>query len=49
MGETAVLTTACRIASAPTRIIPWATHLFEEPGALDLVAEQVGGWFTAYL
>jgi putative phosphoribosyl transferase len=30
------------------RIIPGAGHLFEEPGALDLVAEEAAGWFTTY-
>ncbi|MET8147583.1 dienelactone hydrolase family protein [Actinoplanes sp. NPDC049668] len=36
---------------APTelRIIPTATHLFEEPGALEQVAEQAGRWFGDYL
>jgi pimeloyl-ACP methyl ester carboxylesterase len=31
------------------RIIPGATHLFEEPGTLDLVAGEAGAWFTTYL
>jgi hypothetical protein len=26
-----------------------ATHLFEEPGALERVAELALGWFTRYL
>jgi pimeloyl-ACP methyl ester carboxylesterase len=30
-------------------IIPRATHLFEEPGALEQVAEQARDWFTAHL
>ncbi|MFJ8883877.1 phosphoribosyltransferase family protein [Streptomyces sp. NPDC102402] len=30
-------------------IVPGATHLFEEPGALDRVAELAQGWFTAHL
>ncbi|MFN0090753.1 MAG: phosphoribosyltransferase family protein [Acidimicrobiales bacterium] len=30
-------------------IIPGATHLFEEPGALGEVARLAGGWFTTYL
>lgn len=30
-------------------IIPGATHLFEEPGALEQVAEQAGKWFQRYL
>jgi putative phosphoribosyl transferase len=31
------------------RIIPAATHLFEEPGALEQVTEQAGDWFGSYL
>jgi putative phosphoribosyl transferase len=30
-------------------IIPGATHLFEEPGALDEVARLTGDWFQRYL
>ena len=30
-------------------VIPGATHLFEEPGTLEQVAEQAGKWFQAYL
>lgn len=30
-------------------IVPGATHLFEEPGALDEVARLAGEWFTKYL
>ncbi|MEV5676301.1 phosphoribosyltransferase family protein [Streptomyces sp. NPDC052179] len=30
-------------------IVPGATHLFEEPGALDTVAELARDWFTAHL
>lgn len=30
-------------------IVPGATHLFEEPGALERVAELAGDWFTAHL
>ena len=30
-------------------IIPGATHLFEEPGTLEQVAEQAGRWFVRYL
>ncbi|MEH0937840.1 dienelactone hydrolase family protein [Micromonospora psammae] len=29
------------------RIVPGATHLFEEPGALDQVADAAAGWFAA--
>jgi len=37
--------------AAPTRlvIVPRATHLFEEPGAIDDVARLAGDWFTEYL
>jgi dienelactone hydrolase len=31
------------------KIIPGATHLFEEPGALDLVADLAGEWFGKHL
>ena len=31
------------------RIIAGATHLFEEPGALDHIAQAAADWFTAYL
>jgi putative phosphoribosyl transferase len=30
-------------------VVPGATHLFEEPGALDRVAALARGWFTQYL
>jgi len=30
-------------------IVPGATHLFEEPGRLEEVAELALGWFTTYL
>ena len=30
-------------------VVPGASHLFEEPGALDLVAELAAGWFSKYL
>lgn len=30
-------------------IVPGATHLFEEPGALDLVAELARDWFLEHL
>ena len=30
-------------------VIPGATHLFEEPGALDTVAEMACQWFTHHL
>ncbi|RPI52905.1 MAG: hydrolase [Acidobacteria bacterium] len=30
-------------------IVPGATHLFEEPGTLERVAELAGSWFARYL
>jgi putative phosphoribosyl transferase len=30
-------------------IVPGATHLFEEPGTLETVAELAAGWFTRHL
>jgi putative phosphoribosyl transferase len=30
-------------------VVPGATHLFEEPGALDEVAQLAGDWFTRWL
>jgi dienelactone hydrolase len=30
-------------------IVPQATHLFEEPGALESVADLAGDWFADYL
>ncbi|MHB1354249.1 MAG: alpha/beta hydrolase, partial [Thiobacillus sp.] len=30
-------------------IVPGATHLFEEPGTLEAVAERAAGWFAEYL
>lgn len=30
-------------------IVPQATHLFEEPGALDSVAEMAAAWFETHL
>lgn len=37
--------------SGPKRlvIVPGATHLFEEPGALEQVAELAAGWFDRFL
>jgi dienelactone hydrolase len=29
-------------------VVPGATHLFEEPGALDRVAEAAAGWFSKH-
>jgi hypothetical protein len=30
-------------------IVPGATHLFEEPGALDEVARLAADWFSRHL
>jgi hypothetical protein len=30
-------------------IVPGASHLFEEPGTLERVAELAGSWFVRYL
>jgi len=35
--------------TAELRVVPGATHLFEEPGTLEVVAEEAGRWFTAHL
>ncbi|MDP9389464.1 MAG: dienelactone hydrolase family protein [Actinomycetota bacterium] len=36
---------------APSRleVVPGATHLFEEPGALDAVAERAGDWINHHI
>jgi putative phosphoribosyl transferase len=54
-GRDARILEANRLASreltAPHHIevIPGATHLFEEPGALERVAELAAAWFVEYL
>ena len=42
---------ARRFVAADTRleVIPGATHLFEEPGAMDQVAALAGDWLKAWL
>ncbi|MBO0810315.1 MAG: phosphoribosyltransferase, partial [Actinobacteria bacterium] len=30
-------------------VVPGASHLFEEPGALERVAELARDWFTSHL
>jgi putative phosphoribosyl transferase len=30
-------------------IVPGATHLFEEPGTLERVAQLAGAWFSEHL
>jgi putative phosphoribosyl transferase len=36
-------------AAKELQIVPGATHLFEEPGALQRVSQLAGDWFTRYL
>jgi pimeloyl-ACP methyl ester carboxylesterase len=38
-----------RAAARDLVVVPGATHLFEEPGALDEVARLARGWFERYL
>ncbi|GAA2628458.1 dienelactone hydrolase family protein [Paractinoplanes durhamensis] len=40
---------ATMTATAELRIVPGATHFFEEPGALDIVSEETATWFAAHL
>ena len=40
----ALMRAECRL-----EIVPGATHLFEEPGALDEVARLAVGWFRRFL
>jgi dienelactone hydrolase len=43
---------ALRALRAPVKelvIVPGATHLFEEPGTLEVVAQLASDWFTRYL
>jgi hypothetical protein len=30
-------------------VVPGASHLFEEPGRLDVVADLAAGWFSQHL
>jgi pimeloyl-ACP methyl ester carboxylesterase len=30
-------------------VVPGATHLFAEPGALEVVADAAGQWFTEHM
>jgi putative phosphoribosyl transferase len=36
-------------AAVRLMVIPGATHLFEEPGALEQVAAAARDWFVVYL
>ncbi len=40
---------ACISAPKALEIVPGASHLFEEPGKLDQVAELAAAWFRRYL
>jgi len=40
---------AAMTVAAELRVVPGATHLFEEPGALEIVAEEAGTWFATHL
>jgi hypothetical protein len=31
------------------QVVPGATHLFEEPGALDAVSDLAAAWFARHL
>ena len=46
INEEAFLRLNCRKELAE---IPYASHLFEEPHALERVAELAGNWFDLYL
>jgi dienelactone hydrolase len=46
LNEQAFLKLRCR---KEIELVPGATHLFEEPGALEHVAQRAAGWFTEYL
>ena len=54
-GDDDVVAALNREAAAEMRcptelvVIPGATHLFEEPGALDLVADHAARWFVHHL
>lgn len=46
MNQSAVQRMTCEVR---LEIVPGATHLFEEPGTLERVAELAGDWFAHYL
>ncbi|MGS2615553.1 dienelactone hydrolase family protein [Micromonospora sp. LZ34] len=35
--------------TAELRVVPGATHLFEEPGTMEQVADSAANWFTTHL
>jgi putative phosphoribosyl transferase len=47
LNEEALEKLGCR--EKQLRLIPGATHLFPEPGALDAVARSAGDWFERHL
>jgi pimeloyl-ACP methyl ester carboxylesterase len=46
LNEDAFLKLRCR---KEIKLVPGATHLFEEQGALEHVAQLAAGWFTEHL
>lgn len=46
MNQDAMAQMRCQVE---LKIVPGATHLFEEPGALETVASLASGWFTQHL
>jgi dienelactone hydrolase len=40
---------AARLAMAEIAVVPGASHLFEEPGALERVTDLAAGWFARWL
>lgn len=40
---------AARLADHHVEVVPGATHLFEEPGALEAVADHATRWFARHL
>ena len=46
-GRQALAELACE--EKQLAVVPGATHLFEEPGALDEVARLAAEWFTNHL
>jgi putative phosphoribosyl transferase len=46
MNEEAMARLACK---KKLQIVPGASHLFEEPGTLEVVAESAAAWFIRYL
>jgi putative phosphoribosyl transferase len=36
-------------AEVRLEIVPGATHLFEEPGAMDMVSNLAASWFAEHL